>query len=261
MAEQSYYQNPELWAAHHFLTPAEALRLQQCADLIPSTTTTLLDVGCGNGAFMAYLEARKTTITLLGIERSEAARQAAVCRAPVQAGSIDSLPSADRAYDLVAAMEVIEHLPYQVYEQSLAELERVAAKHILISVPYRERRSRVICPYCNCRFDSNYHMRRFDEAVMQQLFRSFRLKQFQLVYVDDYWLAPLLRAGYRVISRNRDFPATAQCPQCGFVGRSAANTTANALPARARGGLKAKLKGRLPTYKRANWIVALYERS
>lgn len=261
MAEQAYYQNPDLWAAEHFLSAAEGRRFQQCADLIPSSTTTLLDVGCGNGAFLAYLEARNSPITLLGIERSAAARAAAVCRAPVQAGSIDALPCPDRAYDLVAAMEVIEHLPYQVYEQSLAELERAAARHILISVPYRERRSQALCPYCGCRFDSNYHMRRFDERAMQQLFRAFRLKQFRLVYVDDYWLAPLLRAGYRAISRGRDFPVTAQCPQCGFVGRSAANTTAAPLPARARGSLKARLKGRLPTYKRANWIAALYERA
>ena len=47
--------------------------------------------------------------------------------------SADQLPFADGEFDLAAAIEVLEHVPDP--ERVLAEMTRVAAGHLLVSVP------------------------------------------------------------------------------------------------------------------------------
>jgi len=261
MQDKQRYENPDLWKADEFETSDQQVRFAITASLIPADAKSLLDIGCGNGAFMAFLEQRSSSIQMLGVERSNAARDAAICSSLVVDGSIDSLQYDDRTFDLLSALEVIEHLPWGVYEQALKEMERVARKYILISVPYRETRQVVKCPYCNCRFDSNYHMRRFDEIRMEQLFRNYRCVKHQLVSIPDYLFAPIFRTGYALVSGRNNFPKTALCPQCGFAGNSVANKTLETPQARTRSQLRTLLKDRLPKYQRANWIVGLYQRT
>jgi hypothetical protein len=56
--------------------------------------------------------------------------------------SIEALPFADQAFDMVIACEVLEHLPLENLEGSLHELRRVAAKWVLLSLPN--------CTRCYC---------------------------------------------------------------------------------------------------------------
>jgi ubiquinone/menaquinone biosynthesis C-methylase UbiE len=49
----------------------------------------------------------------------------------------DSLPFADDEFDLVSAIEVLEHLPDP--EQALSDMARCAARHLLVSVPHEPR--------------------------------------------------------------------------------------------------------------------------
>lgn len=260
MSEYKHYENPELWTPDRFTQKHEVDRFQTCFKLIPDEISSLLDVGCGNGAFMAFLEAKSVPYSLLGLERSESAQKAKVCRSEIRNGSIDSLPFNDVSFDLVAAMEVIEHLPYGIYEKALTEIQRVAESYVLISVPYREYRNYVECPYCNCKFNSNYHLRSFDEAKLKSLFSDFQLINLVNVKVDDYLLAPLLRYTYRIISGNRDFPRTAVCPHCGFTGWNLENETLKTTTHQVRSKLRDVWKERSPKYKKPTWFVALYER-
>jgi SAM-dependent methyltransferase len=258
--ESQYYENAELWSQSRFATGDEQERFTITSDLIPASVQSMLDLGCGNGAFLAFLEAHGVSFNLMGLERSQAARRAKVCQAEILDGSIDNLPFGEASFDLVAAMEVIEHLPYGVYEQSLQEIQRVAGRHVLISVPYKEKRQFVECPYCHCRFDPNYHMRSFDEATLEGIFPAFRLTKLEKVAIDDYVFAPIMRSAYRLLSHGRDFPRTALCPNCNFTGKNDDNRTLSAAPHRVRSRLRDTWKSKLPKYKRFNWFVALYER-
>ena len=63
------------------------------------------------------------------------------------------------------ANEILEHLPWGVYEKTLVELARVAKETILITTPYQEKRQFVTCPKCHCSFSPFYHIRSFSDSV------------------------------------------------------------------------------------------------
>lgn len=54
---------------------------------------------------------------------------------PTYVGSVTDLPVADSAYDVVACFQVLEHLPYDLFEKGLAEIARVSRKKVIISLP------------------------------------------------------------------------------------------------------------------------------
>jgi 2-polyprenyl-3-methyl-5-hydroxy-6-metoxy-1,4-benzoquinol methylase len=99
---------------------------------------SLLDVGCGEGLLVHRWAQRLGERRVVGIDLQEKSIQAgwAERQAPnleycvVQA---DSLPFAANEFDLVSAIEVLEHLPDP--EQTLSEMARCAARHLLVSVP------------------------------------------------------------------------------------------------------------------------------
>ncbi len=255
MSEAQYYETRDLWSESRFQLDQERRRFAAAASLLPVSVANLLDVGAGNGAFLRYLEDEGSALHLLGLERARTAIDLKVCRADIQPGSADTLPFDDRSFDAVSALEVIEHLPYGVYERSLRELERVAGHYILISVPYREPRHRVICPYCGCQFHPYYHMRRFDDAVMPRLFETFELVRRLEVGVEEYVVMPLVRAA-RGLLRRRVYPTSAICPQCGYTQADSAAPVVTPPPASSA----KRLARFIPRYTRRNWIITLYQR-
>lgn len=258
--ERDYYEADSHWDAAHYDSGFERERLEASARMVPKGVGTLLDIGAGNGAFLKLLENRGDDLTLLGVERSAAAIRAAQCRAPIIQGSVESLPFPDQAFELVSALNMIEHLPFGVYELALDQIRRTAARYILIGVPYRERRLRAVCPYCACEFNPHYHMRSFDENVLANLVQDFRVVSTSKVYRNES-LARVLARPFRTRVFS-GFPATAICPQCGF--RRADGVDAQAETRDRRGGAaKALIKGLthgLIGVPVAGEIIALFER-
>jgi 2-polyprenyl-3-methyl-5-hydroxy-6-metoxy-1,4-benzoquinol methylase len=103
-----------------------------------ATPRSLLDVGCGEGVLVHRWAERLGDGRLVGIDLEEDSIQAgwAEHQAPnleyrvMEAGK---LPFADDEFDLASAIEVLEHLPDP--EQTLSEMARCAARHLLVSVP------------------------------------------------------------------------------------------------------------------------------
>jgi len=261
MNEAQYYDNPYIWERGRYLeNEGELRRFDICAGLIPNTVRTLLDVGAGNGAFLSFLESKGTPMHLVGLERSRVAVDRSLCKSEVRLGSVEKMPFESRSFDLVSAMEVIEHLPYGVYDKALGEIERVAGGYIMISVPYDEKRTRVQCPYCGCVFNPDYHMRSFDENTLSVLFESFRIVNLVKINRQDYLLGSQLRRAYRAIS-GRDltsaFHRNTLCPQCGFSESKSPEPPAASTKAT---GVADTIQKVLPKQKKARWIVALYGR-
>jgi len=96
-----------------------ALMLQH---FVPQTEASILDVGCGTGAIMDFLE--KAGYRVEGIDPSQAALK--YCRdknLKVQIGQADELPFADNTFDAVIALDVLEHVVED--KKSVAEIARV----------------------------------------------------------------------------------------------------------------------------------------
>ena len=95
---------------------------------------SILDVGCGEGILTAEWAAERPRATVLGVDVDDAVevppggnlRFATIAPCP-------PLPFPDDAFDLVAAVESLEHM--EDPEGAVRELARCARRHVLVSVP------------------------------------------------------------------------------------------------------------------------------
>jgi SAM-dependent methyltransferase len=99
---------------------------------------SVLDVGCGEGVLTAEWAARLGDERVVGIDLDDPKLRAqwesrARANLEFRAEEATSLSFADDEFDLAAAIEVLEHVPEP--EATLAEMARVARRHLLVSVP------------------------------------------------------------------------------------------------------------------------------
>jgi SAM-dependent methyltransferase len=93
---------------------------------------SILDVGCGNGAYVAAL--RRAGLDCRGVEHDRACVAECVKRGlPVQEMDAHRLDFEPKSFDTVTMIEVLEHLPDPT--RAIAELFRVARQNVIISVP------------------------------------------------------------------------------------------------------------------------------
>lgn len=102
---------------------------------------SVLDVGCGEGVLTYRWAERLGGRPVVGIDLPDPKLEAEwltrrrpnleLRAMPVE--DLQDLPFPDDSFDVVAAIEVLEHVPDA--ERTLAEMARVAARHLLVSVP------------------------------------------------------------------------------------------------------------------------------
>ncbi|HEX2574909.1 MAG TPA: class I SAM-dependent methyltransferase [Aquihabitans sp.] len=105
------------------------------ASLPRTSPARILEVGVGEGEVTARLAARWPDATFCGVDLPDhglAAHWDGKGFAPLF-GDIGHLPFRDATFDLVLAIEVLEHVPYP--ELALSELARVARRDVVLSVP------------------------------------------------------------------------------------------------------------------------------
>ncbi len=113
--------------------------LSTIASLVKSLESSkILDIGCGEGIVDNFLinnlSVNSSQIVGLDIE-STCLKIARSINPGVKfyQGSIYKLPFQDRSFDLVLALEILEHLEYP--EKAIGELNRVSRDWVIISVP------------------------------------------------------------------------------------------------------------------------------
>lgn len=202
--KRTYYDAPEVME-----------RFAVTCSFVPEMTRELLDVGCGPGVFLDILR-RDRSIVGMGLDavqvKVDYAREVlgleAVC------SGADELPFANNSFDTVTTLEVLEHLPWGVYENALCEIQRVARRWIVVTVPYCEERALMRCPYCGAWFNPSYHLRSFDEEKLRGLFPEFTLVTLQRH--SELQLYPhIVQRIWRWI-RPLPFAGNAVCPACGY---------------------------------------------
>jgi 2-polyprenyl-3-methyl-5-hydroxy-6-metoxy-1,4-benzoquinol methylase len=99
---------------------------------------TILDVGCGEGILIHQWAGRCGEGRVVGIDLDDPALRAEweKRKAPnleYRVMKAENLPFADGEFELASAIEVLEHVPDP--EHTVAEMARVASRHLLVSVP------------------------------------------------------------------------------------------------------------------------------
>lgn len=97
---------------------------------------TVLDVGCGDGAFLEYIREHKPRLRLIGIDGSAAAIDK-LCAKELEGEVVPDLNTPDLTafhdVDVVVAMELIEHLPEP--ERLMKEFLKTGATTFYITIP------------------------------------------------------------------------------------------------------------------------------
>ncbi len=161
--------------------------LAQIAPTLPvaeGERARILDVGCGTGA---NLEMLARFGEAAGVDLSTDAL--AFCRARglthVRAGAAEALPYADASFDLVTALDVVEHLDDDV--AGLSEMRRVLKPQgcALLFVPAFQW-------LWGVQDDVSNHRRRYTVAGLQRAVTAAGLQVERATYANITFLAPIL---------------------------------------------------------------------
>ena len=153
-------------------------------DLPASARPRILDVGCGTGA---NLELLSRFGDAAGVDISDEAL--AFCRGrgleDVHAGAAESLPFADDSFDLVTALDVVEHLDDDA--AGLAAMQRVLKTNgrALLYVP-------AFMFLWGVQDDVSNHRRRYTLAQLRAAVERAGLKVERATYANLTFFAPIL---------------------------------------------------------------------
>lgn len=98
----------------------------QIDEVLKFSPKSVLEVGGGLGVFKSAMNCFGVPVTIADIAED---------LKPDILGSVTELPIGDNSFDVSCAFQVLEHLPFELFSQSLSELKRVARKAIVISLP------------------------------------------------------------------------------------------------------------------------------
>ena len=100
--------------------------------------SSILDIGCGEGVLTLRWAQELAPAKVVGLDLPDPKLEAEWAQRrrdnlEFRSGEAESLPFADGEYDLLAAIETLEHVGDP--ERVLTEMARVASRHLLVSVP------------------------------------------------------------------------------------------------------------------------------
>lgn len=86
----------------------------------------ILEVGKGSGLVSGYICSKGIKLTTMDINPA---------LNPDVVGSCSKMPFKDSSFDVLACFQVLEHLPFDRFAQTLEEMGRVASQNIVMSLP------------------------------------------------------------------------------------------------------------------------------
>jgi len=120
----------------------------------------VLDVGVGAGQFLNVLARSGKFGSVVGIDKVRFKKYTEFEPNMTKLdGDIADLQFEDDSFDVVTCMEVLEHVPSDVFVAGLAELQRVCRGQLIMSLPFCEKEP-----------ISKTHVRRFEAADILRLF-------------------------------------------------------------------------------------------
>jgi SAM-dependent methyltransferase len=244
-----YYNKFSLWGVTP--TKAKQKRITVTQSLLPSDTTSILDLGCGDGVITNQIA--ENGINVVDADFSQIALKFAKGKRVL--ASVDSIPFADQQFDTVVCAETIEHLPDGIYEKTLSEIERVACRYIIISTPNQEYLpdANIKCEQCGNIFHRDQHVRRLDSNIHKNFFRKFERKKTVGVHFwyQSPWLTNFQQKTLNIYTPWRN----TICSACGYNKREKIRAFQYFIF-----GIKHAFLRFIPGAKKEQWIVSFYER-
>jgi ubiquinone/menaquinone biosynthesis C-methylase UbiE len=259
--EIKHYDNEYLWKKLE-LSQSNRERIQQSVEIIPQDVNSVADIGCGSGLFLNQIKEQFPIEDLVGIDFSVKAMRG--LKVTKMVGDITDIPLESNSYDLVSALEVIEHLDPKEYEKARKELARVSRKYILISVPFNEdlELELVECCKCKTRFNKSHHKRTFRERTMYGLFEKDNYQVKSLKYIskrNQYFLISPLVKIWRKKKRIKNSEGSI-CPVCGYEVKEEKKQSEREKTVKKNSGFLEVFKRIWPKGYTYKWILVLYER-
>ena len=142
---------------------------------------SLLDIGTGRGAFLWPLLDLFQDLSVSCVDIREdrvndlnSVSVGGVENLSANVGSVESLRYENNAFDVVTALEVIEHCPQP--NDAISEICRVGERFAIISVPSKPD-------------DNPEHLHLFDEAKLKEIFGEQGIPNVQFIYVPGHIIA------------------------------------------------------------------------
>ncbi|RSD35370.1 MAG: type 11 methyltransferase [Methanohalophilus sp.] len=98
----------------------------QINEIIKLKPINVLEVGIGNKFVSNYLTNIGINVTSFDFDKQ---------LSPDIVGNINDLPFYDDSFDVIACYEVLEHIDFSHFENSLKEMYRVSKSYVIISLP------------------------------------------------------------------------------------------------------------------------------
>lgn len=187
-------------------------KLEIIKNWIPKDVESIIDVGCGNGIISNYL-AQSYAVT--GIDISETALKE-VKTSKIQCSATD-IPVPEKSFDLAFSSEMLEHLNDSDLSKAVSEMQRIAKKYILVSVPYQEQlaKSFLKCDSCGRVYHAYGHLHCFSVSMLRELFPQFEQVNHLLFGPLERDFHPFLLWIKNNLGKQYFHPiAPVICPQC-----------------------------------------------
>lgn len=231
-------------------------RIELVLKCVPPDCTSALEIGCGHGEIINGIELENK----MGLDIDAGVLNNVNCQTAVASAAEMTFP--DKSWDVVIASEVLEHMRPEDYEAGLHEINRVAGRYILISVPNCEVLSSnyTRCVNCGAIYHRNFHFRTYSIRGLANLFKDFTLQ-----YSMKAGNSIRSRTKTENFIRQRIFNSWAPscntiCPECEtnyFNEKAQASASNNRL--RKKSGMH-KFLANITGRERQRWIIALFER-
>jgi SAM-dependent methyltransferase len=188
-------------------------------DFMPNDIDNVLDVGCGDGKITGHL-IKETQKKIVGLDSSKEALSR--CNFETVVGDATAVSFGDRTFDLVMTTDMLEHLPASIEEKSWNELFRVAARYVMVAVPFREELldGTARCPDCGATYNVNWHMRSYDWLkLLERKPQDWSVDA--VVLTGEPWSPchPIETSFRRQVLGEYAGWSNSICPQCGGLGK------------------------------------------
>lgn len=149
---------------------AESHRVRMVLRILRRKPVSILDVGCGDGYLCSVYKSHFGIANVVGADLAGARVARARATFPdikFTRADIYNLPFEDGGFEVVSAVEVLEHLEDPA--RAFGELVRVAAREVIVTVPNNEELTRHVCPHCFKTFYLDGHIQRFERRRLMAL--------------------------------------------------------------------------------------------